>query len=185
MALIKCSECRKKISSSAQACPSCGAPVDSDPANKQVKRDRRTKIAAWIILPIVALSLIGAIFGENENSAGSQSEATQTVGKPKVPSPDSTPDEPDWKTRDNSSMAYIMVEDFVKRRLKAPSTADFPSAWSGRGKMVDDVGNQTYAIDSYVDAQNSFGAQIRMRFAARIKQVSEREWQLIALDMAQ
>ena len=31
-----------------------------------------------------------------------------------------------WKTEDNKSMAYIMMEDFVKQRLKSPSTAKFP-----------------------------------------------------------
>ena len=37
-----------------------------------------------------------------------------------------------WKTEDNKSMAYIMMEDFVKRRLKAPSTAEFPGVFDGK-----------------------------------------------------
>ena len=29
MALIKCPECRKEVSSIAKACPNCGAPIDT------------------------------------------------------------------------------------------------------------------------------------------------------------
>ena len=69
-----------------------------------------------------------------------------------------------WKTEDNSIMAYIMMEDFVKQRLKSPSTAKFPGVFDGRADHVTALGNQTYRIVSYVDAQNSFGAMIRTQF---------------------
>ena len=56
---------------------------------------------------------------------------------------------------------WTRTEETVKQLLKAPKSADFPSitnGWSfGR--------NQYYvAVQSYVDAQNSFGAQIRSEF---------------------
>lgn len=61
---------------------------------------------------------------------------------------------------DKSDYQYWTQEN-VKQLLKAPKSADFPSitnGWSfGR--------NQYYvAVQSYVDAQNSFGAQIRSEF---------------------
>lgn len=65
---------------------------------------------------------------------------------------------------DKSDYQYWTQEN-VKQLLKAPKSADFPSitnGWSfGR--------NQYYvAVQSYVDAQNSFGAQIRSEFTLRL-----------------
>ena len=88
-----------------------------------------------------------------------------------------------WKTEDNKSMAYIMMEDFVKRRLKAPSTAEFPGVFDGKLDHVTSLGGQKYRIISYVDAQNSFGAKIRTRFIGEIQQISEDQWQLISLNL--
>jgi len=88
-----------------------------------------------------------------------------------------------WKTEDNKSMAYIMMEDFVKQRLKAPSTAEFPGVFDGKLDHVTALGNQTYRIVSYVDAQNSFGAKIRTKFVGEIKQMSADRWQLISLNL--
>ncbi|MBU4185805.1 MAG: hypothetical protein KKI12_10040 [Proteobacteria bacterium] len=88
-----------------------------------------------------------------------------------------------WKTEDNKSMAYIMMEDFVKRRLKSPSTAEFPGVFDGKLDHVTSLDGQKYRIVSYVDAQNSFGAQIRTRFIGEIQQVSDDQWQLISLNL--
>jgi len=86
----------------------------------------------------------------------------------------------DWRKEDNSIMAYIMMEDFVKRRLKAPATADFPGVWEREGH-VRYLGNQRYRIISWVDAQNSFGAKIRTYFVGEVRQASKDEWQLVSL----
>ena len=88
-----------------------------------------------------------------------------------------------WKTEDNKSMAYIMMEDFVKQRLKSPSTAKFPGVFDGKLDHVTALGNQTYRIVSYVDAQNSFGAMMRTKFVGEIKQTSKDRWQLISLNL--
>lgn len=82
-----------------------------------------------------------------------------------------------WETKNNSLMAYIMMEDFVKQRLKAPGTAKFPSIWEGRKDHVESLGDNKYRITSYVDAQNSFGAQIRTKFVGEIEQVTSEKWQ--------
>ena len=88
-----------------------------------------------------------------------------------------------WKTEDNKSMAYIMMEDFVKRRLKSPSTAEFPGVFDGKLDHVTSLGGQKYRIVSYVDAQNSFGAQMRTKFIGEIQQLSYDQWQLISLNL--
>lgn len=88
-----------------------------------------------------------------------------------------------WKTEDNKSMAYIMMEDFVKRRLKSPNTAEFPGVFDRRLDHVTSLSDHKYRIVSYVDAQNSFGVQIRTRFVGEIQQVSDDQWQLISLNL--
>jgi hypothetical protein len=63
-----------------------------------------------------------------------------------------------------SSNAYYAAEENIKNQLKAPSTAEF----AGYNKsVVTKVGpGDTFKIESYVDAQNSFGAKLRARWTA-------------------
>lgn len=89
----------------------------------------------------------------------------------------SAPSRPSYVSEDNSTMAYIMIQDFVKDRLKSPSTAEFPGARERR-QHTKRLGDGRYGINSWVESQNSFGAQIRTRFAAIIRQTGEDTWQL-------
>ena len=89
----------------------------------------------------------------------------------------------DWSTEDNSFLAYSVMEDFVKKRLKAPSTAKFPGMFDGKADHITQLPNQTYKITSYVDAQNSFGALIRTRFIGEVQQTGEYDWQLLSLNL--
>ncbi len=72
------------------------------------------------------------------------------------------------------SMAYIMSQNFVKRQLKSPSTAQFPLSAS----YATEIGECHYAIRSYVDAQNAFGGTIRNRYSVEMKyQSGDKTWQ--------
>ena len=93
-------------------------------------------------------------------------------------------DKKSWLGQDNATMAYLMMEDFVKQRLKSPKSADFPGFFDGRYNHVKYLGNQKYLIDSYVDAQNSFGAIIRNNFIGKIEQTSRDSWSLISLEIS-
>lgn len=87
-----------------------------------------------------------------------------------------------WKAEDYSTMAYVMMQDFVKRGLKAPSTAKFP--WMGDSQvMVARSKDQTYTVYGYVDAQNSFGAMLRKEYTGVVKQVGEDQWELVSLNL--
>lgn len=90
-----------------------------------------------------------------------------------------------WKQADNSIRAYIMVEDWVRERLKSPSTADFPGAFDGRADHIRRLPNQRYGIASWVDSQNAFGATIRTHFAALVQQISKDDWILEDLDFVE
>ena len=47
----------------------------------------------------------------------------------------------------------------IEAQLKAPSTAQFESPWPVRGDET-----TGYAMNSYVDAENSFGAKLRQNY---------------------
>jgi hypothetical protein len=79
----------------------------------------------------------------------------------------------------SETMAHIMCQDFVKNRLKAPRTAKFPRSSEAR---TTDLGNGRYRVISYVDAQNSFGALIRTRYACTVQYTGNDRWRLEALD---
>ncbi len=81
--------------------------------------------------------------------------------------------EPDL-CRDGIS-AKVIAETFVRRRLKAPSTADF--AGVSDAKMVE-ISCGTWRVVSYVDSQNSFGAKIRTHFAVTVEFLGKDKWVL-------
>lgn len=64
-------------------------------------------------------------------------------------------------------LAYSYAEEFVKKRLKSPSTAEFPRTFE-KDKHITELSNQTYQINSWVDSQNGFGAMIRSKFSCKI-----------------
>jgi hypothetical protein len=63
------------------------------------------------------------------------------------------------------SNAYIMSKNFVLSMLKSPSTADFPLLDYQAVKI--EPGH--WMVQSYVDAQNSFGAMIRNSWIVELK----------------
>lgn len=68
--------------------------------------------------------------------------------------------------------AQRVCEDFVKDRLKAPTTAEFETAVTG--------GGGTYTVTGAVDAENSFGAKVRNQFTCRVRGDGE-TWHLESL----
>lgn len=71
------------------------------------------------------------------------------------------------KDCDNTTMAFVMSQNFVKQRLKAPGTAEFPFI-TDREVRVGVAPNCTFDVSAYVDAKNGFGASIRNRYTAKM-----------------
>ena len=86
-----------------------------------------------------------------------------------------------WAFKDNSLLAYNITEDWVKQRLKAPSTAEFPGIFDGKADHIQRLDDNKYRIHSWVDAQNAFGAQIRTHWEAVVQQTGEYDWKLFSL----
>jgi hypothetical protein len=65
------------------------------------------------------------------------------------------------KDQDNTLAVVAVCQEAVEARLKAPAAAVFPGGDSHR--TVERLGDR-YSIRSYVDAPNSFGVPLRMRW---------------------
>lgn len=76
-------------------------------------------------------------------------------------------DDDNTPTDTNKMLAYSYAEDFVKQRLKSPSTAEFPGLFE-KADHITELGNDEYLINSWVDSQNGFGAMIRSKFSCKI-----------------
>jgi len=135
--------------------------------NKKEEKWTGTKIVTAALFAIFVAAVVSNSINEKTHSAH---ERATTYSEPKEP-------KKTWREEDNSSMASVMIEDFVKARLKSPSTADFQGVWSGR--KITKNGTE-YTTRSYVDSQNGFGAMLRTNFVCTVKQISKDEWQLVA-----
>ena len=63
MALIKCPECGKEISSEAPFCPNCGLPIKKEPEPKQKKRESMTIAYRGNPGSIVGIIITGGVLG--------------------------------------------------------------------------------------------------------------------------
>jgi hypothetical protein len=86
-----------------------------------------------------------------------------------------------WKTKDNKTMAYTMMQEFVKDYLISPGSAKFE--WISEPDCKISKEGFEYYISSWVDSQNSFGAMLRTRFEGTIEQVDDKNWNIRALYM--
>lgn len=79
---------------------------------------------------------------------------------------------PPASSDDAKVAAWVAAEQFVKARLKSPSTASFGSPfgdWQDPRAQTQDMGDGSYQCAGWVDAQNSFGALIRSQFICVVR----------------
>lgn len=75
--------------------------------------------------------------------------------------------------------ACLAAEDFIRDRLKAPSTADFQNCLD---VGVIRTGNR-WKLEGHVDAENSFGAKLRNRYVIVLDYIVGRDvWRLVSLE---
>lgn len=74
---------------------------------------------------------------------------------------------------DDGNVAAICAQNYVEDNLKSPSSADFP--WSLGNKTA--LGDNKYLVSSYVDAQNSFGAEIRTNYICNVEVINAGNYQ--------
>ena len=152
LALIPCPECKKKVSSEAETCPNCGVKISgTKAAESAVNEDAATQIGCGALLVIALIWFFWPSSGDDSKSSSQPKPAHSASG------------------------AWVICQEFVEQRLKAPASADFP--WYSE-TYVTELGGAKYRVDSYVDAQNSFGAQIRQTFACTVRWTGGSRWRL-------
>lgn len=79
--------------------------------------------------------------------------------------------------------AFVISKEFVKQKLLSPKSADFPFMDFKFSNVIDN----TIVIESYVDAKNSYGTEIRHNYTIKMKKIGSdwadsNSWQVISLD---
>ena len=149
MALVKCGECGGEVSDKAIACPKCGAKpespisVNSNIEVAQVATKSGLSIVHWLGIATVGAMLTLCSIADKPGSTSST-----TPGR-----------------SDASSMAHIQCKDFVKTRLKAPSSAEFAFMDYQAERLPD----HQYIIRASVEAQNAFGVKLKNNYACNVQ----------------
>jgi hypothetical protein len=152
-----CKKCKTYQPVSNAFCPKCGL---ADPVNAVLitpAMERKSNIIALIVMSIPIIAVVLLLFYMRSCFNESRREAAN---------------------RPDLVGAYTACEYFVKERLKAPRSAKFP--WYNESMVR--YNGSTYTVQSYVDAQNSFGAQLRMNFICSVTPSGE-SWKLVDIQM--
>ena len=91
-------------------------------------------------------------------------------------------DEPD--AEDLRYGAFDVCTQFVKDRLRAPATAEFPNQFEDDGEVTITHTGETYTVVSQVDSENGFGALLTTPFNCVVRHTSGDNWRLVDLNMA-
>lgn len=149
--LTECAACGKAISPEAASCPNCGHPVP-----------RALKSQAWAAAD-------GCEKTARFFSIGCLAPVLLLMGYCYLNRGDSPSPLREMETRETAGDAAFNCQELVKRQLKAPSTAEFPNAFSDEGhKDARKRDDGSWYVVSYVDAENTFGAKLRTLWACTI-----------------
>lgn len=158
----RCPTCKESMHEDARKCPHC--------QSEQPLNAGQTIAAVIGLVVLVSLVLVGY------NSC---------TDSDRVP-PDQMPR--DWERaqeRSNTghpSLALSMAQDFVKERLIAPGSAEWPGFFERDGHVTA-LGNKRYRVRSWVDSQNAFGALLRIQYTAVVVDAAGDRWTLESLDL--
>ncbi|AMV26277.1 hypothetical protein VT84_17905 [Gemmata sp. SH-PL17] len=108
-----------------------------------------------VSLTIVALQKVGAIGQSNPESAPTNFE-------------------------DEKAMAITMAQNFVKERLKSPSSASFP--WGSDEYRATRASDGTWSVSGWVEAVNRFNAKLRVRWSVEMKREGT-YWKLFSINI--
>lgn len=177
MALIKCNECGHKVSDRAKTCPNCGVEIEAKPVKKNRSKLLMVLIGVMVIIGFTQfmesrmppeVRLANEQAREQRRRENAQQEARRAQ-------------EEDEKRCTSGSTAYVMSQQYVRQRLKSPTTATFPGG--SRDYQTQYMGDCIHRVVAYVDSQNSFGAMIRTPYYAEMQYIrnSRNKWRLLDL----
>lgn len=102
----------------------------------------------WILVVLVISAIGNTIWGDDDGDSSSSGDSPVAAAGS---SGDSDEDE---------YGAYQACKEFVRDRLRAPSTASFPDYFDFDDEIVISHTGNEYTIVSQVDSQNGFGAML-------------------------
>jgi len=168
-----CPECRKNRQKIESLPPSLGKAVSKQ--EPQVVRSSMSPRLVWNIFCAVLVGGMVCVGGYAMLSKTYQVVAYLFAEK----AHEASQSDPEDKREE----ALVMAQQFIKDRLKSPSTASFGSFFKGEfqsaEKCVTPIENQEYIVRGWVDSQNSFGGTVRTNFMIRIKDKGSGKWGLI------
>ncbi len=124
--------------------------------------------------------------------AGSRVEESR--GSPSSPRPPRPPSKEESRGSPSSPRppsrvdAFIMAQQFVRRGLRSPGTANFGSIFSdyqSTDDVVTSLGGGHFRVQAWVDSQNAFGATVRNHFVCEVEHVGDDRWRLKSLVFAE
>lgn len=118
MAIIKCKECQKDVSTTAATCPSCGAKVP-----------KQTKVLTWVAGGIAAFIVVSCINGTQKSDAERQIAQNKKTAVEAAKSPAQRASEAAKAKHDEREFQFgVMAAKLVKSSLKNPASFEFVSA---------------------------------------------------------
>ena len=167
--LINCSKCKEEVPLNVEKCPNCGVKIyiklgESEGIKDTFNNEKvKNGNSNWIlVIMIIILCIIFWLLSINDSSP----ERIKNTSK----------------DSHSSIEAAQICQKFVREELRSPRTANFPSLVAASRHTTDLEGGR-YRVNSYVDAQNAFGAEIRTQFICTVKYEGEWNWRLENLDM--
>lgn len=110
MALIKCEECQKLISSSAKSCPNCGAPTQYG----KDKKEKITMVAIWLLVVFALIvTLLIIIDKQNDKIVGTWVNEREM----EIVVPESLKDYPSQQFISTTKYSYHFNEDGTCARV--------------------------------------------------------------------
>ena len=140
------------------------------------QRRRRCALLLGPLVLVTVLGLIGPALDPHYDAPQPRAGHTKPKAPEEAPKPEPPPKP---KEVDRSSMAYIMSQEFVKKRLVSPGSAKFP--WFDRTVMK--TGPDRYVVRGYCDSQNKFGALLRTDYVCQMEYLGDDKWQCSELTL--
>ena len=135
----KCPHCKTEIDWEASRCPNCHGKITVWTADK--------KIGATILVALVFVAIVQTNLFTSDSSTNTSSVSSQ-----------------EQEVKDRKTISIVFAEQVIEGILKAPSTAKFVDVRAYELSNLKDV----WAVNGYVDSQNSFGAMIRSQWEVQL-----------------
>lgn len=166
MSVSTCADCGKEVSRKLKKCPHCGNPKVNTLTNEMSQINVPWKVAVGVILGVFVLIYLTATHTPAPKTPEELKKMAEKARQHELNKQAAQKDA-------DRFYAYSVAKDYIKSRLKAPSTAKFPGSLT-HSDHITVLPNNIYEINSYVDSQNGFGAMIRTNFQCKVKLTKDR-----------